>query len=187
MVRDAEGKIIPGVLMGGDLVAMRKTIARAIGSGKRAFLACLEYMNGMDWEAAAAIIVTGPHSVGLDATLAGRAYSPAVAGPEAINIDHFVPARPRMQKANASEAMLHGFQEVRETLQEDAAQAEANRCFNCGVCNMCLKCFANCPDSSIRISADGKSLEVDYNYCKGCGICVEECPRGAMNMVWEEK
>jgi Pyruvate/2-oxoacid:ferredoxin oxidoreductase delta subunit len=26
---------------------------------------------------------------------------------------------------------------------------------------------------------------VDYDYCKGCGICVEECPCGAIEMVPE--
>jgi Pyruvate/2-oxoacid:ferredoxin oxidoreductase delta subunit len=28
--------------------------------------------------------------------------------------------------------------------------------------------------------------EIDLDYCKGCGICVEECPSGAIRMVPEE-
>jgi len=27
---------------------------------------------------------------------------------------------------------------------------------------------------------------VDLDHCKGCGICVHECPRSAMTMVTEE-
>jgi Pyruvate/2-oxoacid:ferredoxin oxidoreductase delta subunit len=27
---------------------------------------------------------------------------------------------------------------------------------------------------------------IDYAHCKGCGICVAECPRGAMALVAEE-
>ena len=28
--------------------------------------------------------------------------------------------------------------------------------------------------------------EVDYDFCKGCGICAEECPCGAIQMQPEE-
>ncbi|NVO07766.1 MAG: 4Fe-4S binding protein, partial [Rhodoferax sp.] len=27
--------------------------------------------------------------------------------------------------------------------------------------------------------------EIDYDYCKGCGICAKECPCGAIDMVAE--
>ena len=27
--------------------------------------------------------------------------------------------------------------------------------------------------------------EIDYSYCKGCGVCNAECPRGAMDMTRE--
>jgi 2-oxoacid:acceptor oxidoreductase delta subunit (pyruvate/2-ketoisovalerate family) len=186
-VRDADGKPVPGVLVGGDLVTSRKTVAHAIGSGKRAFFAVNAFLNGARWEDAVALTVTGTHSVGLKNVFDGRPHSLAVAGPDDINLDHFAQARPHLPKVNGAAALLHGFQEVRDTLSEQDALAEARRCFNCGVCNMCLKCFAYCPDCSVRVSEDGTSLEIDYEYCKGCGICAEECPRGAINMVWEEK
>lgn len=186
-VSGADGRLIPGLLAGGDLTTARKTVAHAIGSGKRAFLAIQAYVNGKDWEDAARMTLTARNSVGLYDLLADRPHSQAIAGPEDINLDHFERARPNAEKANAIDALLHGFQEVRRTLSRSAASGEADRCFNCGVCNMCLKCFAFCPDSAIRVSEDGTYLEIDYNYCKGCGICVEECPRGAMTMVWEEK
>ena len=28
--------------------------------------------------------------------------------------------------------------------------------------------------------------EIDLDFCKGCGICVSECPSGAIQMVPEE-
>jgi pyruvate ferredoxin oxidoreductase delta subunit len=39
-----------------------------------------------------------------------------------------------------------------------------------------------CPDRSIN-----EELEVDLAYCKGCGICANECPKKAIVMEREEK
>ncbi|MEM2686731.1 MAG: 4Fe-4S binding protein, partial [Thermoproteota archaeon] len=36
------------------------------------------------------------------------------------------------------------------------------------------------------IIRNGSEVKIDYNYCKGCGICAEECPRKAITMVPEE-
>jgi pyruvate ferredoxin oxidoreductase delta subunit len=55
-------------------------------------------------------------------------------------------------------------------------------------CTHCLICWVYCPDSSIIVK-DGKVQGIDYKYCKGCGICAEECPPKiqAIKMVREEK
>lgn len=71
-----------------------------------------------------------------------------------------------------------------ETLKS-AAIAEAQRCFYCGSCNECNTCWFLCPDGVI-LSKDGK-VDFDYDYCKGCGICAEECPRGAVTLEEESK
>ncbi len=42
-------------------------------------------------------------------------------------------------------------------------------------CIDCLRCWVACPDSSIEL-ADGKIAGIDYDHCKGCGICSFECP-----------
>lgn len=52
-------------------------------------------------------------------------------------------------------------------------------------CVMCLRCFLVCPDGVIDKS--GQSLEIDYDYCKGCGICAHECRVKCIDMVKEEK
>ena len=57
---------------------------------------------------------------------------------------------------------------------------DAHRCFACGHCTKCDTCLVYCPEGIIRRQEDG--YEVDYSYCKGCGICVEECPRHAIEM-----
>lgn len=42
-------------------------------------------------------------------------------------------------------------------------------------CINCFLCWIYCPDSSIIIK-NGKVSGIDYAHCKGCGICVNECP-----------
>ncbi|PIN69729.1 ferredoxin [Candidatus Woesearchaeota archaeon CG11_big_fil_rev_8_21_14_0_20_43_8] len=48
-------------------------------------------------------------------------------------------------------------------------------------CTNCLICFIYCPDCSIKVKKD-KMEGFDYNHCKGCGICANVCPFGAIEM-----
>jgi len=52
-------------------------------------------------------------------------------------------------------------------------------------CVNCLLCWIYCPDSSI-IRRE-KWVDVNYDHCKGCGICARECPTAAIKMVEEQK
>ena len=51
-------------------------------------------------------------------------------------------------------------------------------------CKNCLLCWVMCPDSSILV-ADGTMTGIDYDHCKGCGVCVNECKFGALSLVLE--
>jgi len=55
-----------------------------------------------------------------------------------------------------------------------------DRCIRCGTC------YVFCPDMAIKIMQDGY-IEHDLYYCKGCGICAQECPTGAIAMKDEEE
>jgi pyruvate ferredoxin oxidoreductase delta subunit len=44
---------------------------------------------------------------------------------------------------------------------------------------VCFQCWAYCPEGVIKREIGS---EIDYTYCKGCGICVEVCPAGAITM-----
>lgn len=48
----------------------------------------------------------------------------------------------------------------------------------------CHLCWMYCPEGIVSKSTP---VEIDYDYCKGCGICAEECPAKAINMVDEHK
>lgn len=47
----------------------------------------------------------------------------------------------------------------------------------------CYLCWLYCPEGVIK---RGIPVTIDLEYCKGCGICAEECPTRAIAMV-EEK
>ena len=51
-------------------------------------------------------------------------------------------------------------------------------------CKQCMLCWMHCPDSSIEV-AEAKMTGIDYDHCKGCGICVEECKFDALKMISE--
>lgn len=44
-------------------------------------------------------------------------------------------------------------------------------------CINCLRCWILCPDFAIQVDADNKVSGIDYDHCKGCGICAHECPK----------
>ena len=52
------------------------------------------------------------------------------------------------------------------------------------ICVNCLVCYMVCPDGTIFKSED--KVDVDYDFCKGCGVCANECKVNAIKMVKEE-
>ncbi len=53
-------------------------------------------------------------------------------------------------------------------------------------CVKCRLCWLYCPENVIDVNEGGERfISIDYNYCKGCGICSTVCPTGAIKMVPE--
>ena len=84
------------------------------------------------------------------------------------------------------ETRLASDAEVQLGFDLEQALREAQRCFSCGSCISCDNCFVYCPDLAIVRLPEG-GYDVNGDYCKGCGICVRECPTGSMEMIEEVK
>ena len=52
---------------------------------------------------------------------------------------------------------------------------DKSKCIRCGVC------YIFCPDMAIEKTDEGY-FEASLYYCKGCGICAQECPRYIITM-----
>lgn len=53
-------------------------------------------------------------------------------------------------------------------------------------CVKCLRCWIYCPEGTITRHKDD-SVSIDYEYCKGCGVCANVCRVKAISMEREAK
>ncbi len=168
IVADAMGRTSASaaraIFAGGDAATGAGTVVEAIGSGRRA-------------------------AEGIDAWLRGATVdAPDGAervGPAHLNLFHFRRAErveaPHLPPARA----LAGVGEVVGPLAWNVAAREAGRCFACGECTHCNNCVVFCPDAAVHADPASGGYAIDLLHCKGCGVCVAECPRGAMALVPE--
>ena len=153
-----------GIFAGGDMVPSERTVTVAIGHGKKA----------------------ARH---IDAWLRGASYEPApkheVAVFDKLNTWYYTDAPKTVRPVLDLARRTSTFDEVVHGLTEGNALFEARRCLSCGNCFECDNCYGVCPDNAVIKLGPGKRFEFNYDYCKGCGICVSECPCGAITMVPE--
>ena len=177
---------IKGIFAGGDLTSNQRTVAHAIGSGKKAAMAIDAFLKGTDAEE---VIIQNLIGEGPSLSIFGylhpgeRLRNPHVVTFEELNMDYFESGKRQGESKSAVKERIKGFKEVSSTLSEGVALEEAERCFSCGTCNECENCYVFCPDGSVL----QREEQVDYDYCKGCGICFTECPRGAISLKEEAK
>jgi NADPH-dependent glutamate synthase beta subunit-like oxidoreductase len=170
---------------GGDLVNDTESVADAIASGKEAAIALDAYFSGgkdaVAKELARCRIGEGA-SLSMEVYLGGSRgeRSSRVVRFAEINPDYFARAPRARGPSLPPRTAVRSFAEVEGPLGAREAVDQAERCFNCGICNGCDNCRTFCPE--VAVIAEGDSRRVDTDYCKGCGVCVAECPRNAMIM-----
>jgi len=103
-----------------------------------------------------------------------------------MNMTYF-PKFPRVQQAMLPPVSRRRTQEeVIQAYSEEQAMDEAARCFSCGTCNACDNCYLVCPEPCIvRLDRSNGLYKILVDYCKGCRVCIEECPTGCLEGVPE--
>jgi NADPH-dependent glutamate synthase beta subunit-like oxidoreductase len=156
----------PGIFAGGDMVPAERTVAVAIGHGRRAARCIDGWLRNV------------PARPEPQAQLAAF---------EDLNPWYFTDAPRTVRPLLEDVRRQSTFEEVVKSLDESSALYEARRCLSCGNCFSCDNCFGVCPDNAVlKPGPDGEPYAFDLDYCKGCGLCVAECPCGAIEMVAEE-
>lgn len=56
-------------------------------------------------------------------------------------------------------------------------------------CTLCFNCYMYCPDGTVMKVRDVEgtctAIAIDYDFCKGCGVCAKVCPTSCIAMVDE--
>lgn len=171
---------------GGDFAGAERTVAHAIGSGKRAAMAIDSALRGADSRALDRFRVGGgPAS--LTGYLSGGELDLLTDAVRVIEYDELNPDYfPHVERDEldrlARGGKPSGFDEIELGWSRARASHEAGRCFSCGKCTRCGLCQIFCPEGAIRRDPETGGYLVMDSICKGCGICVEECPRCAIIM-----
>ncbi|HPU78973.1 NAD(P)-binding protein [Accumulibacter sp.] len=155
----------PGIFAGGDMVPAERNVTVGIGHGKAAAKHIDAWLRGEQY------VPPPKHEVAAFANLNTWYYTDA---PKTV--------RPMLDIIRRQST----FDEVQGGLDEGTALFEARRCLSCGNCFECDNCYGVCPDNAVIKLGAGKRFEFNYDYCKGCGMCVAECPCGAIKMEAEE-
>jgi 2-oxoacid:acceptor oxidoreductase gamma subunit (pyruvate/2-ketoisovalerate family)/2-oxoacid:acceptor oxidoreductase delta subunit (pyruvate/2-ketoisovalerate family) len=126
----------------------------------------------------------------VDAFLRNKPYDsnktlPQIVLPGDINYTYYLPTPRHQAQIHHPEHFHHDFTEVVKDMDEKDIVEETERCLHCGDCYLCGNCFNFCPDAAIHVDEMGR-IRIDYDYCKGCGICVEECPCSAIEFKISE-
>lgn len=155
----------PGVFAGGDVASNARYVSVAIGEGRRAAFAIASYLGHPD--------AMMPPRYSLDQAVNRKQ----------VNVDYFEPAERNERERLPVEERVRGFVEATRSFPAETAVAEAARCMTCGACIECDNCFVFCPDMSVvKDPEHDERYVILEQYCKGCGLCAAECPRGVIHL-----
>jgi formate dehydrogenase beta subunit len=163
---DSFGRVEGNIFAGGDIIRGPAMVVDALGDGKRAARNIDKALTELE------LVPDEPVEV--------MPY-------ERLNTAYFKHA-PRIDApmTPAQERIRDQETEVTLGYSQEQAVAEADRCMSCGVCNGCDNCYIVCPDVSVmRDTRENGAYSIRTKYCKGCLVCVQECPTGCLEKVPE--
>ncbi|MBT7952002.1 MAG: 4Fe-4S binding protein [Gammaproteobacteria bacterium] len=179
-INDKQETSIDGVFAGGDAASMERFVTHAFGMGKDVAREIDNYLHPDTPQDNKKRI---NRYLQEERTAQSRDSAMDV-NMEVINTyyyDHL--ARENQEIVSVAERLTN-FNETQLNFSIEAALKEVDRCFSCGNCIFCDNCVYYCPDMAITKTEQG--YEVNDDFCKGCGLCVSECPTGSIKM-FEDK
>ncbi|MBH2003321.1 MAG: NAD(P)-binding protein [Sphingobacteriia bacterium] len=154
-----------GIFAGGDMLpGENRSSTIAIGHGKKA----ARYINSF-----------------LENTAYIKPEKHPTAGYRKLHMWYKTDAPQKEQDKLAPEEAIQNFEEVIGGLSEAEARFEAQRCLSCGNCFECDGCFGACPEDAIIKLGKGNRYKFNLDACTGCGVCYEQCPCHAIEMIPE--
>ncbi len=108
-------------------------------------------------------------------------------GPEQLKPECFE-SKPRLVPRLTSLAtrLADPWSEVALDHDATAIVAEAGRCYSCGDCSGCERCWMYCTPGCMKRATEvrpGHFFEINLDLCDGCKKCAEECPCGFLQMA----
>ncbi|MGE5346987.1 MAG: hypothetical protein ACM3JH_13620, partial [Acidithiobacillales bacterium] len=97
-------------------------------------------------------------------------------------------AKPRAERLvlGSAERLADPDAEIDHGITKDQFLGEVGRCFSCGLCFDCEKCWMYCQANcfaKLEEKAPGHYFKIKLELCDGCKKCAEECPCGFLEMV----
>jgi pyruvate ferredoxin oxidoreductase delta subunit len=83
-----------------------------------------------------------------------------------MDIDETYKVMPGCVNPNAGNSTEHFTGSLRKGMKPE---------FNEATCINCFFCWVFCPENAI-MTEEEKITGINYDYCKGCGLCAHECP-----------
>jgi NADPH-dependent glutamate synthase beta subunit-like oxidoreductase/Pyruvate/2-oxoacid:ferredoxin oxidoreductase delta subunit len=128
---------------------------------------------------------------GIHAALRGlEVQTPAARPPirsDKIKLDYYESkARAERKVLGPAERLARPADEVDQGLDRAQALAETTRCFSCGLCFGCERCWMYCQSNCFKKVAEprqGAYYKIDITVCDGCRKCAEECPCGFLDLI----
>jgi len=155
----------PRIFAGGDAVTGPATVIEAIAAGKRAAYG-IDLFLTEDGSAVEPLVTVSTEELPQD-----DRYRPVAVAAQARLRPPSLPAEERRGS----------FAEVEGGYDAQTAIQEASRCLACGRCACCNNCIDNfgCP----AIFMEHGQVKINDILCRGCGVCAQICPNGAIYEV----
>ena len=154
----------PGIFAGGDMVPSERTVTVATGHGKKAARHIDAWLSLSEFR---------------------KPDSNPIVDAERLHVWYKTFAPPKPQPHLEPEVAAVGFDEIVAGYTLEEAEYEAHRCLSCGNCFECDGCFGACPEGAIIKLGKGNRYKFNYDLCTGCGVCYDQCPCHAIDMIAE--